>query len=238
VRRIDVLGIGCSAQSQNKGEIPMRSIRSKLTYANVMVTILAFIVLGGGAAFAASKLAKNSVGTKQIKNGAVTSAKVKKHTLTGTNINLAKLGTVPSARNAATATTATTAGTANALAALEPIRLVGTSGQPSFLDGSSNVSGEGSIQPQPVGFYKDHEGIVHLEGIAKVGKEGTIKGLIFALPPGYRPPSGITQIFEIGKGEVIVFGSNVTVLGQDLSGDVYCLEELGHLSGITFRAGS
>jgi hypothetical protein len=32
-----------------------------------MVTILAFLVLGGGAAFAATKLAKNSVGTKQLK---------------------------------------------------------------------------------------------------------------------------------------------------------------------------
>ncbi len=35
----------------------MRTIRSKLTYANVMVTILAFIALGGGTAFAASKRA-------------------------------------------------------------------------------------------------------------------------------------------------------------------------------------
>ena len=41
-----------------------------------MVTILAFVVLGGATAFAASKLAKNSVGTKQLKNGAVTRAKL------------------------------------------------------------------------------------------------------------------------------------------------------------------
>ncbi len=50
----------------------MRRIRGKLTYANVMSTIAVFLLLGGGAAFAASKLAKNSVGTKQIKNGSVT----------------------------------------------------------------------------------------------------------------------------------------------------------------------
>ncbi len=36
-----------------------------------MVTILAFVVLGGGAAFAATKLGKNSVGTAQLRNGAV-----------------------------------------------------------------------------------------------------------------------------------------------------------------------
>lgn len=45
-------------------------LRDKLTYANVMVTILAFIVLGGGAAFAA--LGKNTVGTKQLKRNSVT----------------------------------------------------------------------------------------------------------------------------------------------------------------------
>jgi hypothetical protein len=52
-------------------------LRNHLTYANVMVTLLAFVVLGGGAAYAANQLGKNSVGTKQLKNGAVTGAKVK-----------------------------------------------------------------------------------------------------------------------------------------------------------------
>jgi hypothetical protein len=42
-----------------------------------MSTIAVFVVLGGGA-YAATKLPKNSVGTKQIKNGAVTKAKLAK----------------------------------------------------------------------------------------------------------------------------------------------------------------
>ena len=42
-----------------------------------MVTLLAFIVLCGGGAYAAGQLGKNSVGTKQLKKSAVTSAKVK-----------------------------------------------------------------------------------------------------------------------------------------------------------------
>jgi hypothetical protein len=49
-------------------------LRDKLTYANVMVTILAFIVLGGGAAFAA--LGKNTVGTKQLKRNSVKVGKI------------------------------------------------------------------------------------------------------------------------------------------------------------------
>ena len=56
-------------------------LRPKLTYANVMVTLLAFVVLLGGGAYAASKLGKNSVGGKQIKKNAVTSKKVKDGTL-------------------------------------------------------------------------------------------------------------------------------------------------------------
>lgn len=59
----------------------MKRLRGKLTYANVMVTILAFVVLCGGAAVAAVELGRNTVGTKQLKRGAVTSAKVKDRSL-------------------------------------------------------------------------------------------------------------------------------------------------------------
>jgi hypothetical protein len=68
----------------------MRSIRQHLTYANVMVTILAFVVLGGigwaagkigtneieNGAVTAKKLHKNAVTTKKVKDNAVTGAKV------------------------------------------------------------------------------------------------------------------------------------------------------------------
>jgi hypothetical protein len=53
-----------------------RGLRGKLTYANVVSTLCLFILLGGGA-YAAIRLPKNSVGTSQLKNGAVTGAKVK-----------------------------------------------------------------------------------------------------------------------------------------------------------------
>jgi hypothetical protein len=50
-------------------------IRSGLTYANVTATLALFIALGGGA-YAALKLPKNSVGTRQLQANAVNSSKV------------------------------------------------------------------------------------------------------------------------------------------------------------------
>src|SRR4051794_40977186 len=94
-----------------EGQMPPR-----VNYANVAATLALIIAVGGASAFAATQLAKNSVGTKQlkkkavttakIKNEAITGAKVKKGTLTGTQINASTLGTVPVAESAKSAAVA------------------------------------------------------------------------------------------------------------------------------------
>jgi hypothetical protein len=66
----------------------MKQIRKRLTYANVMVTILAFIVLGGAAVAASRHLRKNSVGTPQLKKNAVTGLKVTNGSLRAADFNL------------------------------------------------------------------------------------------------------------------------------------------------------
>jgi hypothetical protein len=58
----------------------LRTIRKRITYANVMATFAVFLALGGGA-YAATRLPKNSVGTAQIKNRAVTPAKLNRASL-------------------------------------------------------------------------------------------------------------------------------------------------------------
>jgi len=55
----------------------LKSLRSRLSYANVMSTIAVFLVLGGATAFAAAALAPNSVGPKQLQQEAVTRAKIR-----------------------------------------------------------------------------------------------------------------------------------------------------------------
>ena len=55
-------------------------IRDRLTYANVTATLALFIALGGSS-YAALKLPRDSVGSAQIRNGAVASAEVKDRSL-------------------------------------------------------------------------------------------------------------------------------------------------------------
>lgn len=105
----------------------MKQIRKRLTYANVMSSIAVFLVLAGGVAYAAKKVGtkeirgnaittrkikKNAVTTGKIRNRAVTNAKIRDGAVTGAKINLATLGTVPSARSA---------GVADSLAGRTPI---------------------------------------------------------------------------------------------------------------------
>jgi hypothetical protein len=61
----------------------------RLTYANVIATLALFVALGGGA-YAATRLPAKSVGTAQLKKGAVTRAKIAPATL-------AALGKAPAA---------------------------------------------------------------------------------------------------------------------------------------------
>jgi hypothetical protein len=229
----------------------MKRLRPQLSYANVIATLALFLALAGGAV-AASHLGKNSVGSKQLKKNAVTTAKIKKQavtgakvkkdTLTGTQINEAKLGTVPNANHAVSADTV----------ASEPTHFIGAPGEPPFSSGSSNAPGEMGVVFPRAGFFKDQAGVVHLQGIVKVGPTLPI---LFTLPPGFRPAQNtiaIQNAFCFGNCEtdeggdeetytrVLMVGSGVVLEKLDLSGDVLASGEEGvvSLEGITFRAES
>lgn len=218
----------------------MSRLRPKLTYANVMSTLAVFLVLTGGAAYAASHLGKNSVGTKQLKKNAVTGAKLKKDavtgvkvkngSLTGADINLSTLATVPSASHA---------GQADSIPPAEPTHYIGVPPNPLFESGSANAGSLGVVHYLPAGFYKDHEGIVHLQGYVKVGTEPPIPGALFRLPPGFRPGEGVVLRFDGGEnGRVFIIGSNVISEGKNLSGIVSGQDAGAGLDWISFRAES
>lgn len=80
----------------------MKHVMRRLTYANVVATLALFLAIGGGAAFAATNLAKNSVGPKairanavgpaKIKAGAVTNEKLANGAVTGTKLAAGAVG--------------------------------------------------------------------------------------------------------------------------------------------------
>jgi hypothetical protein len=108
----------------------VKQIRKRVTYANVMSSIAVFLVLGGGAAYAAKKIGSNeikgnSITTGKIKKEAVSASKIKKNSITtakiangavtGAKLNLGTVGTVPNAAHANTADTATNANAVNGM---------------------------------------------------------------------------------------------------------------------------
>jgi hypothetical protein len=89
----------------------MKPLRRILPSPAMVVACIALTVALGGTSYAAIKLPRNSVGTKQlkknavttlkVKNNAITSPKVKNNAITGADVLESSLGQVPSAATAA-----------------------------------------------------------------------------------------------------------------------------------------
>lgn len=108
---------------------------------------------------------------------------------------------------------------------VEPVRYVGTTGQPSFQNSYVNY-GSGY---EEVGYWIDPWEMVHLCGAAK---NGTINTPIFTLPGGYRPKA--REIFVNHAGADTGFRVDVSAAGDVIP--VNGTNTYVSLSGITFRA--
>jgi hypothetical protein len=208
----------------------------KLTYSNVMATLALFVALGG-ASYAATQLPKNSVGAKQLKTDAVTTLKIMNGAVTGEKLDVSTIGTVASARRAATAghaDTATSAATAASAATAEIASAIGPSEPRHVVAAEGEVgfnSGWGNFSPStPASFYKDPEGIVHLEG--EVKRTGGSNDIIFTLPPGFAPLQA--------QGFVVQATGAATTVSVRANGDVsFGLGPTGQipLNGLSWRVG-
>lgn len=130
-------------------------IRKHLSYANVMSSIAVFLVLGGGAAYAAKK-----IGSHELRGGAVTTAKIKRNAVTRSKIKAEAISTAKIAKGAVT--NARLADGAVSLEKLAPgfiapaaeklSRVANISDAGSVLLGSSGIAQANVSHPSP-GFY-------------------------------------------------------------------------------------
>jgi hypothetical protein len=134
---------------------------------------------------------------------------------------------VVDAATAVTAESAQTAALAEGLTENEPFREVGTPGEPSF-EGTWGNFGLGRTS---VGFFKDHQNIVHLKG----SLDGGNGGVAFTLPAEYRPNA--TLLAPAGSGNNT--SAQVTIASNGAV-TVFCAGgtcgSVG-LDGISFRVG-
>ena len=216
----------------------MKTLRTRLTFANVTSCLALFIALGGFAV--AAGLPKNSVGTKQLKKNAVTTAKIKKEAVTGAKIKLSTLGKVPNAAKADSASNAVSLGNVAASAyvqrtELDPVAPTQLTLNPGWVQVNP---GSGTAPPRA---FRDQLDVVHLSGL--IARASGSEQSALTLPSGLRPSFDLEfttvcdepgLIFNPSPGIVFIY-ANGEVRPVDTASS--CTERLS-LDGITFRAES
>lgn len=196
--------------------------RPQLSYANVVSSIALFVALGG----TSWAVARDSIGTRQLKNGAVTSAKVRDHSLTSSDLTAnaaGRRGPRGPAGPAGAPGAPGVAGTPGIAAAPEPWHNLA-------LGAAWYPYGQGHQDPT---YRKDQLGTVHVRGvITKPSGPPVASDLLATLPLGYRPTK--KELFAVSDGGGTHVRVDVTADGQVLWVGSTAAVPTVSLSGIAF----
>lgn len=191
-------------------------LRRCFTYANVVATLALFVALGG-VSYAALTLPAGSVGTKQLKNHAVTKKKLAR------GVRVAGRRGKRGARGPQGPPGPATGVAGGALgghypdptlAPPEPWHEVGSAGEPGFETCSVSPSIVAWQNNRPgtdatAAFYRDPQGVVHLKGSIKCpGAAPTGGYFIFRLPAGYLPSALKWFNVSANNGSATVVATN------------------------------
>lgn len=209
----------------------MKRFRARLTYANVMSSTAVFLVLGGGAAFAATQLPKNSVGTRQLKKNAVATAKIRRNAVNSAKVKNHSLRAVDFKAGQLPAGPMGKEGPRGAEGPRGPEGPRGEKGEPGEAGATAVVTRLGSLVELP--------GSAASSSYAECEAGETVTGGGWDLPNG--PPAGREYFLEAsrpalkegepGLGFVFPAPSN----GQAATGWMVALSN-GTASTFTFRA--
>src|SRR3954452_6721767 len=191
-------------------------MRPHLSFANVTSSLALFIALSGGA-YAAATLPRNSVGSTQLKNNAVTTAKVKDGTLKRGDFAAGELPTLqPSVRGEA--------GPTGPAGPAGPQGAAGAQGDPGVA-GTTGAKGEPGTPGAPGAPGTNGGNGIGINGLFGTGGEGDVTFTIdqrfagdhyyddLTLNPGVRVNTGGFRLFvagtlTLGNGAVIERNGN------------------------------
>jgi hypothetical protein len=192
--------------------------RLQLSYANVVSTGALFVALGG----TSYAVARNSVGSAQLRPNAVTSAKVKDRSLRTSDL-------APSARTGPRG----------------PRGAQGPAGPAGVFAGTPEVWRPLALQEgwdlydtnhQRPGYRKDRQGLVHLRGlITQTTGLPAADAVVASLPPGYRP--SVRTIFVVSAGQEVGFARLIVDADGTVrrtNGTAVAEKDYTSLNGITF----
>ncbi len=178
----------------------------------LVISVIGLVIALGGIGYAAA-----TIGTKDIKRGAVTASKLHTGAVTTKKIKDGAVNGNKVKDNSLTA---------RDIQAPEAYHEIGAAGEPEFENGAQNF-GQGF---STAGFFIDNEGIVHLKGTVTANTFT----VIYTLPAGYRPSQElfIPTIATSSASAVLIHpDGDVEVHGGPGQTNNYALDS------ITFRAG-